>query len=41
MQHGLALQVFVKLTLWTILKDQVDLILIKEEAIKLHDIWMS
>ena len=41
MQHGLAFQVFVKLTLRTILENQVDLIFIKEEAIELHNVWMS
>ena len=41
MQHGLTLQVFIKLALWTILKDQVDLVFVKEEAIELHDVWMS
>ena len=40
-QHDLALQVLVELALWTVLQDQIDLILVKEKAIKLHDIWMS
>ena len=37
----MTLQVFIKLALWTILKDQVDLVFVKEEAIELHDVWMS